>query len=855
MSHLTCLGGARALTTTLAPHELFERGRAANAAGRPAEAERLLKRALDRVTEGGSLEGFPDDGKAAPAVIAQVRVLLALSAAELERRGVVAAVETVHRALQVAREAGATTLAAMCHSQLGMIYGRSGRPTQALRELDRAIRSRTGMEPRDQFVMLISRGMVRMDLSDARGAQADFSAAVALAVEHQMTSREFMARHNLACAVALAGDLPQALKLMIEADQVPTDLPRAVAKLDRARLLLEVGMVAEGTELLAEAADAGREQGQQLVTGEIEVELARALVMLGELERAIDVAERARRAFPADVSAWRRRAELVLLAARCQQEVGLTGVAQRAAQVAQELVADGDRVGWGTAQLVEAEALARQGDWSQAQDRLAAVAEVHRSASLITKLRHQRVAALVALAQGDDARAARELRAAARLLQRASAGTGSVDVRAASSLHADELARLDRSIALRRGAGAVLVSTERWRSISATVPQVRPPADPELEQRISQLRRLRAQQLEEPARSGPLRERVHTLEKEIATRSWASRGPRFAGWATAPSRSVQQARERLAGTGTDLVMYSHDGRRLGAVVVQDGRARHHDLAPLDQVLEAQRRLGADLAACATIAHPSMLDVVRASLDRSVAACQALMLDPLDVGASAVVIPTDRMLALPWGLLRRRLATTVAPSLAVWLRGARQVTAPRVATLAGPGLPLADQENAAVAQIWQNALHPGGIAVGAQLHTSLEQCDLVHIAAHGTHQSESPLLSSVWLGDGPVFLCDLETTRAEASLVVVSACDAGRSHSRGRGEHLGLASGLLALGVSSVIAAIAPVPDQTAAALMPLLHTHLHRGLEVSQALALAAGTLDDPLAGAFVAMGSPWQVG
>lgn len=870
--------------------QLFEQGRAANSAGRPAEAERLLRRALRRLEAGETVGEFPSaDGHASRVAVARVRILLALSTALMERRGPGPAVAAVDEA--ITHVADSRLLAGMCHSQRGMVHGRSGRPAQALRELDLAVAALDVMTPRDRFVILLSRGMVRMDLADAAGAQADFAAAVELTVEHEMPRQEFMARHNLGCAVALAGDLPRALHLMLEADRVPTDISRAVAQLDRARVLIEAGLVSEGAALLAEALKVGRTRMQRMVAGEIELELARALVLLGEVSQAQQAARRARRSFGSDGPAWRRRTELVLLVAQVHSGVGLRAVAARAARLAEEFEADGDRMSWGEARLVEAEALARQGQWEPAQERLTETAQTHRSASLSSQLRHRRVAAMVATGRGNPAQARRELRAAARVLGTALASTGSIDLRAAISLHAEELARLDLSIALTRGPQEVLVALERWRAVSSAVPVVRPPADPELSRLVVALRSLRAELRENPTATERLEEQRRSLEREVATRSWTARGPATSASVGATGRTVAQVREQLRERDTDLVMYGHDGNRLGAVVLSRGRSRVHDLAPLGQVIEAQRRLGADLSTLGSVGESPMRQIVAASLERSLRAFADLVLTPLRLRDRLLVVPVDRMSALPWGLLPSRvgLPTTVAPSLASWLRGAHTVRSPRVSTLAGPGLPLAGLEADVVAGVWRapgtsdggsagtddgsagtdggSAGTDGGppgteqpgpshaIATGADLQAALGSSDVLHVAAHGTHQPESPLLSSVWMADGPVFLCDLEQAERAASLVVVSACDAARSHGRGRGQHLGLASGLLALGVGSVVAAVCPVPDRTAAELMPRYHAHLREGADSSEALALAAAATEDPLAGAFLAMGSPWRVG
>jgi CHAT domain-containing protein len=73
-----------------------------------------------------------------------------------------------------------------------------------------------------------------------------------------------------------------------------------------------------------------------------------------------------------------------------------------------------------------------------------------------------------------------------------------------------------------------------------------------------------------------------------------------------------------------------------------------------------------------------------------------------------------------------------------------------------------------------------------------------------------------------------------------------------GALLGLSSALLQLGVSSVIAPLAPVNDERSVDVMVRLHTHLAAGRSAAEALALASvvdGELD-PTAASFVCMGS-----
>jgi len=94
---------------------------------------------------------------------------------------------------------------------------------------------------------------------------------------------------------------------------------------------------------------------------------------------------------------------------------------------------------------------------------------------------------------------------------------------------------------------------------------------------------------------------------------------------------------------------------------------------------------------------------------------------------------------------------------------------------------------------------------------------------------------------------LPAGRVRARHVVLSACDVATAQVRPGDEPLGLADTLLSLGVGSVVAAVAPVADDTTAAVMAAYHQGLRRGLPSDEALA-AAGP-----GSPFVVLGSPWR--
>ena len=169
-------------------------------------------------------------------------------------------------------------------------------------------------------------------------------------------------------------------------------------------------------------------------------------------------------------------------------------------------------------------------------------------------------------------------------------------------------------------------------------------------------------------------------------------------------------------------------------------------------------------------------------------------------------------------------------------------------VAGPGLRRAEAEVGALAR-----LHPGATvlsgpdATPAATAAAWVGARVVHVAAHGRHQQENPLFSSLELAGGPLMGYDLHRLYRPAALVVLAACDLGLADVRPGDETVGMTSALLAAGTSTVVAAVARVADESAAGLMTRFHTAYRRGRGPATALAEAAA--EDPLSG-FVCFGA-----
>lgn len=279
-----------------------------------------------------------------------------------------------------------------------------------------------------------------------------------------------------------------------------------------------------------------------------------------------------------------------------------------------------------------------------------------------------------------------------------------------------------------------------------------------------------------------------------------------------------------------------------------GRRRLDRLADLDSCLETTRRLQADLRASAYQPAGPLREAIGSSLTASLAWLDEAVVRPWRLrSAGLIVIGTHAVSSVPWGRLPSLAGkpVTVARSATEWATRRTTSGSASVAVLTGPGLSHAEAEATQVAAAW-----PGSRLVrdasAADLVSALAGADVVHVAAHGQHQASSPLFSSLRMSDGDVYAHELPVGAIRSGHVVLSACDVGTAQVRPGDEPLGLAHTLLATGVTSVVAAVAPVPDDETAAVMAAYHRGLATGLPTDEALAVAgAGS-------AFVVLGSSW---
>ena len=854
-----------------------------NLAGRPVEAAQSLTAALEEI------ERLDGSAPSRERLELRCNTLITLALTDFMLSGLESASARFAEAEIVIAQLGDPGLQARLDYQRASIYGRVGDLASAWDGLEGAVQRLDAFTPREQCSVHLSRGMLAFELSRPQQALESFAEAARLAHALGGVEQEFMARHNEGYAAYLLGDIPRSLAGMAAAELLTADVYRAPARLDRARVMLEAGLVREAADALQAGIADLPDEGHDQIRAEFDLELARAERLAGHLDRAAVAAANAIETYRRlGATAWVAKATLVALLVDLDRqrrttrtgdaEGGETTVARAAAALADQLVEVAGELGDSEladgARVVAAQALLLAGDAPAANTRLLSLERIS-SASLSDELDAAAVTATTLVATGDVGPARRILGRAARRLAAGQEGSASLDLRTARAVHGVRLAELDLDLAVPRGSGAVLEVLERWRSATDRLPSLGRPDDEQLASLTEQLRSVRGIMRREldPEQLRELEVDASRLERMIRDRDWAlSRR----GTARPVPVRVREARAHLAAVDRDLVWFFRHRGRICAVGVIGGRAVLRDLMPASRATELAQRVRVDLRAAATHHLGPLSGAVWSSLRSSAAELDAGLLQPWRSSRGLVLVTCPEISALPWALLpsMRGRPLTMAVSVTSFARrglgasgglggvgGVNGVGAVATADRAGvapvhvsvgPAVPRASAEARAIARTWGSSSQIAEPSSRRELVGALARPGIVHVAAHGTHQVESPLFSSLVLHDGPVFAHELQPTGVRADHVVLSACEVGLETGRPGHESLGLALSLLSLGARSAVAAVAPVPDDVAAATMARHHELLAAGVPSDEALARAVAEIDD-VAAAFLNLGGQYR--
>ena len=301
------------------------------------------------------------------------------------------------------------------------------------------------MEPRDRAIVMINRGVLRLEDQDLARAYEDLTRSVAYAEQAGDARLGSMARHNLGYVDFLAGRIPRAISAYRHAAATWPEAPHPAMQLDLARGLREAGLLADADEVLVQVMRRAREVRLFQDLGETELVRAECALARDDPGGARAHATAARRRFERRGNLrWQRKAELLLLRSEraalgeretLRRRTALGRLARRADELAsacrRERRADLARA----AEVLAAECRLRAGDDG-------GVAMLMRSSDpLPLRLQVREVRALAAGREGDATRALGEVRRGLGELGTFQSGLGSLDLRTAAAVHGVALAR------------------------------------------------------------------------------------------------------------------------------------------------------------------------------------------------------------------------------------------------------------------------------------------------------------------------------------------------------------------------------------------------------------------------------
>jgi tetratricopeptide (TPR) repeat protein len=778
--------------------ELHQRAVLALNRGRLATAQRLLERARPQV-DGGDL-------------LARIEGSLAYVLSETGRGA---------EALALCREAlGRSDVSADARgglfAQLGLIEMLRGDGNAALHAFEAAL----PLLRDEQWLARVhlNRGIVHLQRNAEGAAAAEFTRAAHHYLEAGDTYGAAKARHNSGYSHLLAGDVPGALRDMDAArDVVASEGPvmRAMVEQDRAEALIAAGLVEEGVESLRRAATAYARR--RLYQRQGEADLARARYERDPREArgaARRAADRFRRS---DAPSWTARAEAEELAA----DVALgrwAGVAERAERIATQLDRHRLHANAVAVRLHAVRSLLGAGAVDQARELLRSIRS-RRGVPLAVRLTERDVRAEAARR---PAAALAHVRAGLDDLHAWQSSFGSLDLQTNVVGHGVRLAVRGLALAVESRSDAVLFEwSERARMLASRIQPVRAPQDPQTAADLAELR------------AGAEPEREAELRRQVRERAWQHRG----SGEVADPVALGGLQARL-GEDTALVAYVVTAERVVALLVTADGTLRHELGERSRLDEELGGLLADLDMAAAELPDALAGSVRGTLARRIDSVAELLVAPLldALGDRRVVLTPSGVLAgVPWtlvpGLVGRPV--TVAQSATSWL--ARRATLLRLDSagfVAGPRVVRAEAEVRAAAAAWRDApVLAGHDATAAAVSELAGHVDVLHIAAHGRHSAENPLFSGLELVDGPWFGYDIDQLPAVPDVVLLSACEVGRSSVRWGEELIGMTAAWLHAGARCVVASPAAVNDDAAHDALVAVHRALAGGTDPAAALA------------------------
>ena len=308
------------------------------------------------------------------------------------------------------------------------------------------------------------------------------------------------------------------------------------------------------------------------------------------------------------------------------------------------------------------------------------------------------------------------------------------------------------------------------------------------------------------------------------------------------------ALRRELGADTALVEYaSLDGELLAFVLTDDGVRVVRGLASEREVGEALNgfRFQADALRHGAARVRAHMDALTSRARRRLAALYDMLLRPLEslLGSRRLVVVPHRALHyVPFHALHdgesyvvERREVSYAPSAGVLLRclekPARAIESALLMGVADAQTTHVRDEITSLAPLFPRATALlDNEATLAALREGAPRADVLHLACHGQFRPDSPLFSSLRLGDGWLTARDAYALDVGASLVTLSACETGVSAVAPGEELLGLVRGFFYAGAPTLALSLWTVDDEATAEFMSDFYKQLLAGARPAAAL-------------------------
>ena len=759
--------------------------------------------------------------------------------------------------------------AARAHVQHAAILQELGRDEEAFVELRHALPLlRQAGDAEWEVRALSNRSLMHVGRRSFGAAEADLLAARRICLENHLELPAGYAEQNLGFVKSQRGDVPGSLRLFDDAaDRYRRfGVVEPSLLLDRASVLLSVRLLDEARASADAAVAAYMEQKRGVHLPEAHLMLSTIALLQGDHAIACANGVAAMRGF-------RRLGHSHSLALaryawiQAIQALNPEGVDhRRMARAAEDLEEAGWKVPALEARVLAGRIALDRGQRAAARKHLALASRARFIGPADARSRAWLAEALLRQADGRRTSAASALRAGLRIVEEYQATLGATELRAHVTVHRGSLAKAGLRMAVEdRNARGALWWAERGRASALFLRPAKPSKDPHLAQDLSDLRATLAE-IHEGRSDGRVHDDALVRRQVVLEHRIRDRCRTLEGIRGADREGSRQTVAGLVGSFADtaLVEFFELDHLLYAITVAGGRVRLYSLCHSKAVHDLIVRIPFALRRMAK--RPGdpggRAEAALVVLEHAAQRLDDLLLRPMSRDLSdrpIVIVPSSALQSMTWSILPscHGRAVTVSPSATLWHQAeARAMSGSGALVVAGPALPGAAQEAAAVA-----ALYPGSTllmdesATASRLSASLPGASMLHLAAHGVLRADNPLFSSIRLADGPFTVYELEPLDTPRH-VVLAGCHTGRLHVVGGDEVLGFGAALFGCGTSTLVAPVVPIPDAASVPLMLSYHQELLQGASPAEALARAQSLVEpcDPLgrsaAAGFVCLGT-----